>query len=534
MSDKIIFKDKWFWASIFCGGFFLALTLWYSFGMDQAICAYMAWVWKDQHLAPYLGSWDLTYPGIFVIYRLAMTLFGESILGFRIFDLIAQLLSLAMIYSLAKKLSGSQPAGFLSCLFYGIYYFGLGRWSAGNREVYVLWLFIASLLVSFSWQGLRRAVAAGLLIGFAPLIKPPYGLAWLVLGIVFLTEGLRQKRKIPWRELAIYSVCCFLPAAIFILYYLELGRLNDLYRALIWYNFQIYLKLAALATGGDPYLKFSSLVKLFLLEQPLLLFSAIFFLSFKAAERRAWDQGFKLFLAIVSLCLVSLIALVIQAKYFSYHLIPFWGLIAILSGPAFYRIGSRLKSPEPNLRNRLVSGFFYAAVILLMTLNIKPEQLSFAAKYCFRAVEPAYYSRYESASDYALVSNYYLPAQYLKPLLKPRDQIEVFGVQPLLPFLLKKKIPSRFQNIQHLVYTPPGQTISDTQKQWIAEYTQAVIMARPRFFIVTDQQIPLSVDLSQPTVQTALSEQFPELNRFLRENYSPLRKFGLTEIYRLQ
>lgn len=528
-----MFKDKFFWAALLAGGFFLLLTLWYSFGMDQAICAYVAWVWKDHHLAPYVGSWDLTYPGIFVVYRLAMHLFGESILGFRIFDLLVQITSLAMIYFLAKKVSGSQPAAFLSCLIYGIFYFGLGRWSAGNREVYVLWLFFAALFVSFAGRGLRRALAAGLLIGFAPLIKPPFGLAWLVFGILFLAQGIKEKRKIPWLELVVYSFCCFLPASAFILYYSQIGRLNDLYQSLIWYNFNVYARVTPLAFSGDPYLKFFSLSRVIFLEQPLLLFSALFFSFFKLTARPAQNQNFKLWLSIVSLSLVSLIALILQAKYFSYHLIPFWGLLIILAGPGFYQMALRLNGPDAHLRRRLIPGIFSAAIVILLILNVKAEQLKFAAQYCFRNIEPAYFSKYESASDYGLVTNYYLPANYLKRMLRPQDQVEVFGVQPLLPFLLKKKLPSRFQNIQHLVYTPLDRTISATQKQWIQEYTSAVISARPRFFIITDQEIPLSVDLSRPTVKTALSEQFPELNRFLDQNYRLIQKIGLTEIYEL-
>ena len=132
--------------AILLGGFFLSLTLWYSFGMDQSLYSYGAWVWTHYHLPPYLGVFDQNFPGIFIIHRLAFAIFGESIIGFRVFDLLVQLSSLTMIFYLSKRLSGSGVAGFLSGVFYGIYYFGLGNFDTGQREAYILWLFLISLI----------------------------------------------------------------------------------------------------------------------------------------------------------------------------------------------------------------------------------------------------------------------------------------------------------------------------------------------------------------------------------------------------
>lgn len=474
----------------------------------------------------------MTYPGIFIIYRLGMTLFGESILGFRVFDLVAQLISLGMIFWLGRKLAQSSFAGFLSCIIYSIFYYGLGRWGVGDREVFVLWFFFACLVISFSLKGWRRSVLVGLLIGFVPLIKPTYGLAWLVFGILFLAEGWKEKKKIPWLELSVYALSCFVPAGVLIIYYLSIGHFSDLFQALIKYNFEVYVHLSSFATMNDPYLKFASAVKVLFLEQVLLFFSAIFFLLHQSGAKKSPDQAQALLRTILSLYLVNIISLIIQRKYFSYHMIPAWGLLCILSGPAFFQMALLLTRPE-TFRPRILAGIFYLGMILLMIANIKPEQIRFALQYCFRDIESAYYSKYESASDYALVTNYYLTAKYLKPRLRDEDQMEFFGVQPLIPFLLQKKIPPRFQNVQHLVYAPGLGRITDFQRQGIREYTQEVTNSRPRFFIITDQQIPLTVDLTEPTVKTELEEQFPELNQFLQENYRLIQRIGLTEIYEL-
>ena len=109
--------------------------------------------------------------------------------------------------------------------------------------------------------------------------------------------------------------------------------------------------------------------------------------------------------------------------------------------------------------------------------------------------------------------------------------MEVFARHPLVPFLLKKKLPSRFCVLTQLVINPLGKPVSDLQKQWIEEYARAVISARPKFFVLANEQISLSVDLTYPSMNNLLTEKFPELLKFLKQNYRPIKKIGEIEIY---
>jgi hypothetical protein len=154
----------------------------------------------------------------------------------------------------------------------------------------------------------------------------------------------------------------------------------------------------------------------------------------------------------------------------------------------------------------------------------------FVFKYCFRGLDRAYLSGLGSYSDTQLATHY-LAADYLRPVLLPEDRVEVFARHPLIPYLLRKRLPSRFCVVTQLAITPPGKPTSDLQNEWIREYTQDVILARPEYFVVADEQISLSVDLSYPSIRNLLHEKFPELEKFLAQNYRPLRKIGDIEIY---
>ena len=114
MQENKILSDPLFWISFIAGGFFLSFTLWFGLAMDQSIFCYSVWVWKTFGLPPYVGAWDHAFPAIFIIHRLALALFGESVLGFRFFDYLVQLSCLPMIFYLAKRLSGFSASGFLA------------------------------------------------------------------------------------------------------------------------------------------------------------------------------------------------------------------------------------------------------------------------------------------------------------------------------------------------------------------------------------------------------------------------------------
>jgi hypothetical protein len=140
-----------------------------------------------------------------------------------------------------------------------------------------------------------------------------------------------------------------------------------------------------------------------------------------------------------------------------------------------------------------------------------------------------------------MMADHYLAAQYLKPLLKRQDQVEVFSYHPLLALELKRKLPSRFCSVVNLLLRPRDGREKALQKKWRGEYSDAVIAARPRFFVISDPVFPKAnsnylfavFNMPDDTLTQALSRQFPELERFLHENYRLLNKFNYTEIYEL-
>jgi hypothetical protein len=84
-----------------------------------------------------------------------------------------------------------------------------------------------------------------------------------------------------------------------------------------------------------------------------------------------------------------------------------------------------------------------------------------------------------------------------------------------------------------LFFSPKGKPLSALQRKWIMEYSDDVIQARPRFFVVADQAVYLSNVLSRPTFKIALAEIFPDLKAFLDRNYHLVKVFDQTEVFEL-
>lgn len=477
-------------------------------------------MWRNYHLPPYIGSWDVNFPGIFIVHFLEQEIFGETIIGFRLFDFFFQLISLCFLYYLSKRVSGSSVAGFLSCLYFSIFYINEGFF-VGDRENYVFSFLLASVALGFLLEKrvFLRAVVVGLFLGFAFMIRPTFGLSLLIFGSWFLWEGLKNKNRfVVFVEALIFALSFSFIFLVFISLYLSRGYFNEL-KNLILYHLKIYTNTRPPLAYEGVLFSFFNLLSSVFQKEPILVFSVIL-----AIFVRSRAQENKLFLILIFMIIMSLLSYLFQGGFAEYHLVPFWNFLMVLSGISWSWIGNQLKA------RRGFSSLFYLSLIVLIILNLSPDRLEFVLRYGFRNFEKAYSSGLGSSLDKQL-SYHYLTAEYLKPLLREDDKIEVFARTPLIPYLLKKKLPSRFSCVQHLVYSSVKKETSPLQRQWIIEYTSAVLSARPRFFIITDEPFVRNVSLSVPFVRQALIEKFPELVEFLKKNYKLRQKFGTVEIY---
>ena len=126
-------------------------------------------------------------------------------------------------------------------------------------------------------------------------------------------------------------------------------------------------------------------------------------------------------------------------------------------------------------------------------------------------------------------------AKYLKPLLKPGDQVEVFGNYPFLSCLLGRKLPANnFPSVYNLLMRRSDGVYLPQQLKWLDEYSDAVIQTRPRFFITASacKECRIGwVNIPGKTLMENMRIAFPKLYDFFNPNYKLLNQVGELEIY---
>ncbi len=535
-----IWKDPFFWTAFLIGGFVLSLTLWYGAGMAQSIVCYGAWLWKEYHLPPFVGFFNHTFPGIYMIGLLAMKLFGDSVLALRILDLIVQLSCLPMIFYLTKRVSGLSIAGFFGSVFYALFYYGLSKDDTMHREDYIVWALLLGLTVYFAWEnrGWLRAFLVGMVLGFVFLLKPTYGLCWPAFGLLFLIQGITRRRKLVFFELCLFGFACILPALLTILYYRWVGMdaLRQLYFDNITFNSEIYSVMVDPLTVRGIFWR-DKMPDLVFRLYPLVFFSGFAMIAFQLLKGTpAKDQA--LFQTLLAMALIGIVNYRMQGKYFNYHFVPTVAFMIIFSGWAIgigaYWIGRKTK---PGIAAFTVSAYAVIMITLMISTAISPGLRRYARQYAFRSFEKAYRATDPKKGKAPRLANNYMVADYLRPLLNEQDDLVCFGPYPLINFLLKKKSPAYVVFVQHLLFRRLDGQILPIQGKMMKEYSDQVIAARPRFFLFSNTftvRGKKTFNLINGDAWTALSEQFPDLYRFFLKNYRLRKTIGEIEIYELQ
>ena len=152
--------------------------------------------------ARHLAWGYVAYPPLTpLIGRFALTMFGESLAGFRFFAAAAQSIAMVLAASLAKHLGGGRAAQWLAALMVAIAGVSLASSSLFQYVSfdYLWWVLIAWLVVKMiETDDHRWWVAIGAAVGFGFLTK--YTILFFVAGLVvgFFATPLRKHIASPW------------------------------------------------------------------------------------------------------------------------------------------------------------------------------------------------------------------------------------------------------------------------------------------------------------------------------------------------
>ena len=458
--------DLSFFAAIVLAALILLVTLLLPLGFDNDVYQSMGWTLWAYHGLPYLASWDMNFPGIVFVHATSIALFGNSDLGFRIFDYLVHVAMSGMLYLILRHWLDKRES-LLAVLLSTLYYTS-GQWGlAGQRDEYALFFILAGtlLLLSMRERGISRmhSLALGVCAGAAVMVRPTY--IFFAGSFLLLLTDLSGKRTAISFFLAGISILwiVFLAPYLFIT-----GGFEQVYNSIVRFNLDVYSSVVIPRTFFSLR---SDLIYLLALAGILCL---VFVPSNDIRSRRMtwWDRKLLVLYAIG-----AILSPVVMGKYFSYHLQPIILVLLVLSAVGLTRITRLLRPVHMELP---VLGL----AVALFAFGFYPRHL---VRYYFDGWNTAHpldytYERVLSDSLSGLRAQTEV-INYIDRRTGLGSPIEYATLFPALHWRLGHPSATRFTTLIPLA--PSLQAAPSYIMSWRHEYIASLAEVRPSFIILS-------------------------------------------------
>ena len=505
---------SWFLLTLFLSALLLVPTLWFGFGADQGLHSYGAWVWRKFALAPYAGTFDHNFPGIFLICYLIQAVLGESVTAFRIFDLLWQVLTALMIYLVSCHAFQNRLSGFFSAIFYSIYYLGLGPWDTGHPDTFLLGFYLVSFWFLLKSDNRPARIAFGLagwFLGTALVVKP----IAIIPGLIFLLFPASSKIKSRFPDILCFSGSFIIPLLLFLIYYWRIGHLRELFQALFSFNYRVYS--GALVIDTPAMLKGIFLLKS-LASSPAIILGGFLYFIFKPGDNQPTRINPVWLWRLLSGIYLGYL---MQGKFYPYQQAPVLGFLCLFAGAGWARVTEKI---EIKVRTGIIHFAFALILILLSLFSLRAEYLTMLA-------HSLRHSPGQSRELYPFFKVCAQSAEYLKAHTGPEDKIQVWGGEALINYLAQRRAPSRFPSTLSLIFRPGPDLRSPLQKEFARELLNSLQADPPEYFLAEIMSHP---GYGIPSDKQILIEDYPELWRFISRNYFLEHRIGFVECWRIK
>jgi hypothetical protein len=482
----------------------LALSIDLPLARDQGIFAWVGMTILRGGL-PYADAWEVKGPLVHALYALAILLFGATERAIRAFDLVWQLVALSAFLTAGRRyrrpLAG--VAGFVLSVI-----MTMGSWwdSAqpdGWAGILQLW---STVILLGPQRSVRQGLIAGALIGAATLIKPIYVLLG-ILPLVWLAHAEDARR---FRLLAGAAIGGAVPIGACLALYAAAGDLPQLWEVLFSFNMQSHV--------GAHHLSSSEFA--LRAARGLVLSPTVTLLLILAAVGFSWLRQRDLPAARLAAigALAAALCAMIQAKFYFYHLLPYFQQLCLLAGFGIAAAADRLEGRAPPSRLPAWLLVVGAAVALVLPYRMMmPMALStvLPVQHALGVVDDdTYLGRFAlvpSNRDGYSTRDIREAAALAAAASAPGEPIYLWGFDALVYFRANRPAVSRFGfNYPMVVGTP------EYQAQTRRELMTALARTPPRVILVQDDD----ANNLMPRTSRDYLDDFRELRDLLAERYA--------------
>lgn len=186
-------------------------------------------------IPPYQLAWNMKLPGTYAAYAAMMALFGQSIGGIHLGFLLANLAALALLFFIARRLTGVWGA-IMSCAAYALLSLSPGVLGLAGHATHLVTLAalggLLLLLRAREKGGGAGLFWSGFCFGLAFLCKQP-GLYFGMFGFCLVLRDAARTRPVAWgrllRNTAWFSLGMLLPFGLTCLILWRLGTFQQFF-----------------------------------------------------------------------------------------------------------------------------------------------------------------------------------------------------------------------------------------------------------------------------------------------------------------
>lgn len=479
---KVLKASPWFVLVFF--PVFVVLLRWSAFyhsviDWDESLYLLVADRWLDGY-PPYTAIWDNKPPGIYVLFAIALKLFGRSVISIRILACIAIIITCYLLYLIGSTVN---PQGKEIGLIAGIFYAAISTTSGGmssNTEIFCVpfsvlaFYFLLAKLKDFERYQVKTYATIfliGLLLGIGFEIKQIILfdlIAMLIIlgGFVLIGSQLNRQWLVFAKAVVLLLAGFVLPFLFATLYFFVTKDFHNYWYATFTAN---TLRIMDQPVSSNIILK---LIKKFPSIYSIVILSLC---SFPLLFNFLWIKKLKekwLILSIIIWFFSSLLGIcfVFERLYSHYFL----QLSPAVSLAGAYLITRQFPGNTKTVIHKKYSFFSIITTIILINCLIISDVYSGAEEIFFHHVKGIKYWQDTSAQV----------SEYLRERIDKDSYIYVVDYQPIIYFLTEAKIPTRYAFPSFLVSNPDLSKITNITGIKPLEELKKIINKKPIYIIM--------------------------------------------------
>jgi len=405
------------------------VSLFYPFGRDQGEYAMIAMEVRKGKV-DYRDIFDVKPPLTHFVHGLALSIFGQSMLAIRLFDLIWQCITVVLLVILAESIFKKRLVGLVAAFLYITGYYSLDYWNTAQTDGFLTLLILLSLLAYIHYNkhgGMWLIVSSGFAIGTAMLFKYPIGILLLFLLMMIFFDYRSDGYKT-----AISLVTGFVvPIAIFLLVLVIQGALSDFVFTQITYIPAYNVRI------GSQINVFIGILR-YLLATPIMLLLFASMIAFVVlSKRRRLEYSALVFLW----WLAALVHLAVQNKFYTYHGLPLLAPGAVMASYVICMIYEKTYTKVPRFIFMSVATFTILSASVLPWFLVNQKILIDLVTENFKLQNV--YTQFGDYGDYSVQADFEVAA-YLMSNTSQSDTLFIWGFEPTIYFLAERSSASRF------------------------------------------------------------------------------------------